>query len=144
EPANGRVIGRRLRQRVAEKGPYLDRVGAARGDRTFARKAFEKADHQHPEEDFRIHAGAAIAGVVVERSARLPEVIAEADLLQVMMQATVERMGAGSGQFVRGNPQRTLLRTGLGTVHRAARRGKGDNRKFTQYRPASAGKSTAS
>src|SRR5690606_33168052 len=118
EPANRRMVWSPVGQSVPEEGPYLDRVGAARGDRTFARKAFEKADHQHPEEDFRIHAGAAIAGVVVERFARLPEVIAEADLLQVMMQATVERMGAGSGQFVRGNPQRTLLRTGLGTVHR--------------------------
>ena len=84
------VIRRRLLQRIVQKGANGHRVGAARGDRSFAGKVLEKPNHDHLQIDHRINPRAARLVLFISRRTDGPDPIRETERLQGLIEPRIK------------------------------------------------------
>ena len=99
-----------FQQIVAEEAPQRERVGAARGDRSFARQVFEKSHHQHFQINHRVDPRPSSFGLQrVGRPAELPDLLRKAHLLKGALDQFVKATRARLRQAAHYDPELALF-----------------------------------
>lgn len=102
------MVGRLLLQRIIEKGPDGQRVGAPRRDGPLAGQVFEETNRDHIQLDDRIDARTARARLIVGRRTQRPHFFGKPKRLQGLVEPRVESRFRGWGQLMSGHPQLAL------------------------------------